>query len=215
MGDRGECAHRQWEQSERERKTAVGQREAELVERGRTESTERQTRAMWTEGQCDRRVGGRPKEGRRREMQRRRKNQGAGREIADGQRERKEIQADREKEREGQTLRDRWTDRNKQTHPERQKSGGQRDRWTERVWRSQGPRSQVDTPGWSRKWAMEARVDLGLGDTVSWLGVRTKGLPEAQLWSGAADGAPLVGVSARHPLLIPPHPAGCPAEATD
>ena len=33
-----------------------------------TDSTERQTRAMWTEGQCDRRVGGRSKEGRRREM---------------------------------------------------------------------------------------------------------------------------------------------------
>lgn len=53
-------------------------------------------------------------------------------------------------------------------------------------------------------------MDLGLGDTVSWLGVGTKGLPEAQLWSGAVDGAPLVGVSARHPLLIPPPPGGLP-----
>lgn len=56
-------------------------------------------------------------------------------------------------------------------------------------------------------------MDPGLGDTAPWQGVQAKGLPEAQLWSGA--GAPLLGVSARHPLLIPPHPAGCPAEATD
>ena len=35
MGGRGGYAHRQWEHSERERKTAVGQREAGLVERVR------------------------------------------------------------------------------------------------------------------------------------------------------------------------------------
>lgn len=51
-------------------------------------------------------------------------------------------------------------------------------------------------------------MDPGLGDTVPWQGVQAKGLPEAQLWSGA--GAPLLRVSARHPLLIPPPPGGLP-----
>lgn len=110
----------------------------------------------------------------------------------------------REKEREGQTLRDRQMDRQKQVDTPRKtrKRWTEKDRWTEQVWKSQGPQNQVDTPGWSRQWSMEARVDLGLGDAVPWQGVQAKELPEAQLWSGAE--ATLLGVFARHPLLIPP-----------
>lgn len=54
-----------------------------------------------------------------------------------------------------------------------------------------------------------------MGETVAWWGFQAEGPPKAQLRSEAGDGAPLARVFARHPLLIPPHPAGCPAEATD
>lgn len=58
-------------------------------------------------------------------------------------------------------------------------------------------------------------VDPGLGETVAWRAFQAEGFPEAQRRSGAGDGAPLAGVSTHYPLLSPPHPAGCPAEATD
>lgn len=71
----------------------------------------------------------------------------------------------------------------------------------------------MDTPGWSRKWYEGVRLDPGLGENLASQGIQAEGLPEAQLWSRAGDGAPLVGVSAHHPLLIPtppPAPGGLP-----
>lgn len=59
------------------------------------------------------------------------------------------------------------------------------------------------------------RLDPGLGETVAWRAFQAEGFPEAQCRRGTGDGAPLAGVSTRYPLLSPPHPAGCPAEATD
>ena len=130
-----------------------------------------------------------------------------------------EVQADTARKAERQTHRDKETGntpkktRQRRTYSETgrpSEAGGQSS--TEKP----GPQKASGFPEMEQKVVRGMRLDPGLGETGlagdSPLRVFQRHSSGVELGTGA----PLAGVSTRHPTpFYPPHQAGCPAEATD
>lgn len=110
----------------------------------------------------------------------------------------------------------------------------ERDTWSEAETGTyaQKDRKEVDKDGGNMdamlaakaKWRAGDGAESGVGRGKGRLGsetlqsdvtIQVEGLWWQILGEELETGAPWPGVSACHPLPIPPHPAGCPAEATD